>query len=319
MSLNRLVTVAALAMTLVFAAFPMPAARAGGNDCAAMDPLCFDRLPRDDTWERAIRLSAVPYWWEGDGVAVASIDTGVTPNRDLGSRMRAAPRLHFGRRRHRPLRPRDPHRRPDREQRRELRARLRGRGAGGRPRVAEGGRLGRGDRREHGHRGPAVGHVEPRQYGIRVVNLSWGTDGAQPADVDPLDAAVERAWRAGLVVVVSAGNTAGSVTKPGDDPHVITVGAADIAGTAATTTTPWRRSRRVARAPSPTSSHRACRSSPTARAARRSTSSTPGRGWAGRCSGVPAPRRRPPSCPAWRRACSRPTRRSPRTRSRRRS
>ena len=68
------------------------------------------------------------------------------------------------------------------------------------------------------------------RYGIRVVNLSWGTDAVQPADVDPLDAAVERAWRAGLVVVVSAGNAgpaAGTVTKPGDDPFVITVGAAD--------------------------------------------------------------------------------------------
>ena len=72
------------------------------------------------------------------------------------------------------------------------------------------------------------------KYGIRVVNLSWGTDGIQPTNIDPLDAAVEKAWRADLVVVVSAGNTGpGTVTKPGDDPHVITVGAADIANTAA--------------------------------------------------------------------------------------
>ena len=71
------------------------------------------------------------------------------------------------------------------------------------------------------------------RYGIRVVNLSWGTDSLQPAAVDPLNAAVQRAWRAGLVVVVSAGNRGSApVTKPADDPFVITVGAADTAGTA---------------------------------------------------------------------------------------
>ncbi len=70
------------------------------------------------------------------------------------------------------------------------------------------------------------------RYGLRVVNLSYGTDGVQETDRDPLDFAVEQAWRAGLVVVVSAGNGAGAVSKPGDDPFVITVGAADINGTA---------------------------------------------------------------------------------------
>jgi serine protease AprX len=45
---------------------------------------------------------------------------------------------------------------------------------------------------------------------------------------------VERAWSAGIVVVVSAGNSgpgARTVTKPGDDPYVITVGADDDQGT----------------------------------------------------------------------------------------
>jgi serine protease AprX len=65
-------------------------------------------------------------------------------------------------------------------------------------------------------------------YNIRVVNLSLGTDSAQDYRIDPLDAAVERAWRAGIVVVVSAGNNgpgAGTVNKPADDPFVLTVGA----------------------------------------------------------------------------------------------
>ena len=76
--MNRLVTMAALATTAVLAAAPAPALAYYGADCDATDPLCFDRLPRDDTWERAIGLPAVPNYWEGDGVAVASIDTGVT-------------------------------------------------------------------------------------------------------------------------------------------------------------------------------------------------------------------------------------------------
>jgi len=65
-------------------------------------------------------------------------------------------------------------------------------------------------------------------YNIRVVNLSLGTDSSQDYRVDPLDAAVERAWQAGLVVVVSAGNNgpgAGTINKPADDPYVLTVGA----------------------------------------------------------------------------------------------
>ena len=67
-------------------------------------------------------------------------------------------------------------------------------------------------------------------YGIRVVNLSWGTSSQQSAVVDPLDYAVERVWRSGVVVVVSAGNTgpvSGTIAKPGDDPLVITAGAYD--------------------------------------------------------------------------------------------
>jgi serine protease AprX len=71
-------------------------------------------------------------------------------------------------------------------------------------------------------------------YGIRVLNLSLGTDSTQSYTVDPLDYAVERAWNAGIVVDVSASNrgpAAGTISKPADDPFVVTVGAIDDRGT----------------------------------------------------------------------------------------
>jgi serine protease AprX len=71
-------------------------------------------------------------------------------------------------------------------------------------------------------------------YGIRVLNLSLGTDSTQPYMLSPLDGAVERAWDAGIVVTVSSSNKGpgpGTVTKPADDPLVITVGALDDRGT----------------------------------------------------------------------------------------
>src|SRR5688572_22496783 len=67
-------------------------------------------------------------------------------------------------------------------------------------------------------------------YGIRVLNLSLGTDSKQSYLTDPLDFAIERTWNAGIVVVVAAGNRGsapGTISKPGDDPLVITAGAVD--------------------------------------------------------------------------------------------
>lgn len=72
------------------------------------------------------------------------------------------------------------------------------------------------------------------EYGIRVLNLSLGTDSGQTYRSDPFNYAVERAWNAGVAVVVAAANrgpTAGTISKPGDDPWVITVGAVDDRGT----------------------------------------------------------------------------------------
>jgi serine protease AprX len=72
------------------------------------------------------------------------------------------------------------------------------------------------------------------RYNIRVLNLSLGTDSTQDWRTDPLNYAVERAWAAGMTVVVAASNegpAAGTITKPADDPWVITVGATDDRGT----------------------------------------------------------------------------------------
>ena len=52
------------------------------------------------------------------------------------------------------------------------------------------------------------------RYNIRVVNLSFGTNGRQTYRNDPLDRAVERAWQAGIVVVVSAGNFLCPISRP---------------------------------------------------------------------------------------------------------
>jgi len=72
------------------------------------------------------------------------------------------------------------------------------------------------------------------QYNIRVVNLSLGAPPPPTYHQDPLAAAVEIAWKRGLVVVAAAGNSgpsSGSVQSPGIDPYAITVGASDDQGT----------------------------------------------------------------------------------------
>ncbi len=63
---------------------------------------------------------------------------------------------------------------------------------------------------------------------IRVLNLSFGTDSNQSYLVDPLAYAAEVAWKAGIVVVVSAGNDgtrSDGLTDPADDPYILAVGA----------------------------------------------------------------------------------------------
>jgi serine protease AprX len=71
-------------------------------------------------------------------------------------------------------------------------------------------------------------------YNIRVANFSLHAVNRASILFDPLDAAVERLWLNGVVVVAASGNygTPGAPSgvgfAPGNDPFVITVGAADI-------------------------------------------------------------------------------------------
>jgi len=74
----------------------------------------------------------------------------------------------------------------------------------------------------------AVTHRNDPGLNIRVINLAYGTDSAQSYLDSPLTHAVESAWRAGIVVVVAAGNSGGALALPATDPFVLTVGAADI-------------------------------------------------------------------------------------------
>jgi subtilisin family serine protease len=72
------------------------------------------------------------------------------------------------------------------------------------------------------------------EFNIRVVNLSFSAPPQSHYWDDPLDQAVMELWRAGLVVVVSAGNGGPepmTVGVPGNVPYVITVGAVSDAVT----------------------------------------------------------------------------------------
>jgi serine protease AprX len=72
-------------------------------------------------------------------------------------------------------------------------------------------------------------------YNIRVVNISAGGKTTTSYRDDPLAAAVEVLIFAGITVVVSAGNDGPgdmTITSPGTDPYVITVGAVDDNATA---------------------------------------------------------------------------------------
>ncbi|HEY6509921.1 MAG TPA: S8 family serine peptidase [Vicinamibacterales bacterium] len=80
-----------------------------------------------------------------------------------------------------------------------------------------------------------------RSHAIDIVNLSLGHPVFEPAATDPLVQAVEAAVRAGLIVVVSAGNRGSNpetglvgyagVSSPGNAPSAITVGAIRTYGT----------------------------------------------------------------------------------------
>ena len=80
-----------------------------------------------------------------------------------------------------------------------------------------------------------VQHRNDNGLNIRVLNLSYGTDSSQSYLSDPLAAAIEHAWQAGIVVVVAGGNSgtnSPTLDNPATDPYVVAVGADDPNGTA---------------------------------------------------------------------------------------
>jgi serine protease AprX len=74
------------------------------------------------------------------------------------------------------------------------------------------------------------------KYNIKVANFSLHSATPSKATLDPLDKAVEKLWFGGVTVVAAAGNygiegaPSGVKYAPGNDPFVITVGAADLGG-----------------------------------------------------------------------------------------
>jgi subtilisin family serine protease len=75
-----------------------------------------------------------------------------------------------------------------------------------------------------------------KEYNIRVLNVSLASDSTESYLTDPLCRAVRNAVAAGVTVVVAAGNYGlgpdgrenyGTITSPGNEPSVITVGSAN--------------------------------------------------------------------------------------------
>ena len=78
------------------------------------------------------------------------------------------------------------------------------------------------------------------QYNIRVINMSLGAGVFESYNTDPLTLAAKRAVDAGIVVVAAAGNMGkaangqpqyGAISAPGNAPWVLTVGASSTMGT----------------------------------------------------------------------------------------
>lgn len=222
-----------VAVALVFLVLG-PGAIVYADDDDSVDQ-SYDRLAPDERWQQSIRLPDVPAAHDGTGATVAILDTGVTRHPDLGDRLLARVDLtpegdgfdRYGHGTH-------------------MTGLVAGDGSasGGRwTGAAPGAKVV--TVKVAGWQGATdVSMVmaglewiaaHRARFGIRVVNLSYGTDSSQKWSEDPLNLAVERLWNAGVLVVVGAGNRGdggSKIDKPGDDPHVLTVGAAATRRTA---------------------------------------------------------------------------------------
>jgi len=68
-----------------------------------------------------------------------------------------------------------------------------------------------------------------KAYNISVVCMSFGAECGE--NIDPLSQGAEALWKAGITVVAAAGNSGpntSTIKSPGNNPHIITVGALDI-------------------------------------------------------------------------------------------
>jgi serine protease AprX len=194
----------------------------------------YDSAPPNTVWQKVIGLTRIASKYKGTGITVALVDTGLTDTVDLGNRVLARVDLtpdhdgfdRFGHGTHMAgIMVGDGTASAGKWVGVAPKANLvsvKVAGADGSTDVSE---VIAGLQWVYAHRA---------QYSIRVLNLSFGTDGLQPYLLDPLDFALEQLWKSGIVVVVAAGNrgpTVATISKPADDPFVITVGAADLRNT----------------------------------------------------------------------------------------
>lgn len=77
--------------------------------------------------------------------------------------------------------------------------------------------------------------VENREsYNIKILCLPFGADAIVPCSMDPLCKACNAAWDLGIMVVAASGNKGpeqGTITTPGIDPSIITVGCCQCSDT----------------------------------------------------------------------------------------
>ena len=76
--------------------------------------------------------------------------------------------------------------------------------------------------------------IENREkIGIKILCLPFGAQAIVQSSIDPLCTAVRAAWDAGIIVIAAAGNKGpalGSITTPGIEPSIITVGCCESTG-----------------------------------------------------------------------------------------